>query len=149
NEFRVDEAKLFVEAPLGHEIYFFTEVNLITRESYDDNIKLGELYVEFEDLLRFWNHPDRLNVRAGRMDIPFGEEYLTRDAIDNPLILHSITDFWGVDEGVEVYGRWNHLHYVLAVQNGGHPILRDFNSDKSVTARATYDAPAGLHFALS
>ena len=32
-EFRVDEAKLFVEAPIWKEVYFFSELNLATREN--------------------------------------------------------------------------------------------------------------------
>ena len=31
----------------------------------------------------------RRNVRAGRLNIPFGEEYQTRNAIDNPLVSRS------------------------------------------------------------
>ena len=69
-----------------------------------------------------------LNVRAGRIDVPFGEEYLMRDAIDNPLISHSLPDIWGVDEGIELYGAAGKFSYVVAVQNGGIPATRDFTS---------------------
>jgi len=83
------------------------------------------------------------------MDIPFGEEYLTRDAIDNPLISHSLMDLWGVDEGVELYGSFNKLSYVVAVQNGGHNALRDYNSDKSVAVRVGLDPTPWLHVSAS
>jgi len=84
SEFRVDEAKLFVEAPIWGEVYFFSEINLFTREEGGPNLKAGELYLDAENLSRLWGQDHQLNLRLGRIDIPFGEEYLTRDAIDNP-----------------------------------------------------------------
>jgi hypothetical protein len=139
--FRVDETKLFVEAPLWKNYLFaYAELDLLTRERQvagpaDEAFHLGELYVDFEGLSRLWDAPGMLGLRIGRIDIPFGEEYVSRDAIDNPLISHSLTDFWGVDEGVELYGGVGKFDYVFAVQNGGHPALTDFKSDKSFTGR--------------
>ncbi len=147
--FRVDEAKLFVETPIIPDTYFFTEINLFSRESGSPNVRVGELYLDFENLSRFWSRDRQLSLRAGRFDIPFGEEYLTRDAIDDPLITHSLMDLWGVDEGVEIYGSLGRLQYVLAVQNGGHNALQDFNSDKAVIARVGMDPAKWLHLSVS
>jgi hypothetical protein len=149
SEFRVDEAKLFVEAPIWGEVYFFSELNLFQREDPEFNIRPGELYLDFENLSRFWKQDGQLNLRLGRIDIPFGEEYLTRDAIDNPLISHSIMDFWGVDEGVELYGELKKFQYVIAVQNGGHNAFRDFTGDKAVTVRLGYNPRPWLHLSVS
>ena len=149
SEFRIDEAKLFIEASLWKDVYFFSEVNITTRESMDEFMQIGELYVDFENLSRFWNRDGWLNLRVGRMDIPFGEEYLTRDAIDNPLISHSLTDIWGVDEGLEIYGSIAKFQYALAVQNGGHPALRDFDPDKSIALRIGYDPTKRVHLSLN
>src|SRR5256884_1896334 len=148
-EFRVDEAKLFLDAKVFQDVYFFAEVNLITREKDEEYLELGELYVDFENVSRLWGQDRLLNARAGRIDIPFGEEYLARDAIDNPLISHSLSDLWGVDEGVELYGRWKQLQYVLAVQNGGHPLLRDGDADKAVVGKIGYDPAKWLHLSAS
>jgi hypothetical protein len=141
-DFRVDEAKLFVEAPLWENYVFaFAELDLVTRERQvlpapsDENFHLGEIYVDFEGVSRLWNRPGMLGLRVGRIDLPFGEEYISRDAIDNPLISHSLTDIWGIDEGVELYGAMGQVDYVFAVQNGGHPALADFNRDKALTGR--------------
>ena len=140
-DFRVDEAKLFVEAPLWKNYAFaFAELDLLTRERQvagpaDEAFHLGELYVDFESVSRLWDRPGMLGIRVGRIDIPFGEEYAVRDAIDNPLISHSLTDFWGVDEGIAFYGGIGKFDYVVAVQNGGHPMLADFDGDKSVSGR--------------
>ena len=148
-EFRIDEAKLFIDAQVFDNVFFFTELNLTQRESPDEFLSLGEIYFEIEDISRFWGQPHQLNVRAGRMDIPFGEEYMVRDAVDNPLIMHSLSDVWGVDEGVELYGGLGRLQYVLAVQNGGPASLSDANGDKSVSGRLGVDPTQWLHLSAS
>jgi hypothetical protein len=107
------------------------------------------LYLDFEAVSKLWDAERLLNIRVGRMDVPFGEEYLYRDAIDNPLISHSLADFWGVDEGIELYGSASKLSYVIAVQNGGVSGTRDFNPDKSVAARISYDPSKLVHLSLS
>ncbi|MBI2925567.1 MAG: response regulator [Verrucomicrobia bacterium] len=149
NEFRVDEAKLFLDARVWKDVFFFTELNLTQREEQNEDVRLGEIYVDFEDVSQLWGKERWLNLRVGRLDIPFGEEYLARDAIDNPLISHSLSDLWGVDEGVELYGSAGRFQYVLAVQNGGRPTLRDFTSDKAVVGRVGYDPNRWLHLSLS
>src|SRR5205814_3492728 len=140
---------LFVEAPVWDNVYFFSEINLMTRERSDLSVQLGELYLDFENVSRIWGRDRMLNVRAGRMDIPFGEEYLNRDAIDNPLISHSLSDFWGVDEGLELYGRVGKFSYVLAVQNGSVSAVRDFDADKAITCRLAFDPTRWLHLSVS
>jgi hypothetical protein len=147
-EFRIDEARLFLDAPVWDDTYFFTELDLITRENPNVNINVEELYVDFENVSRLWNQDRLLNVRVGRFNIPFGEEYQTRYAIDNPLIAHSLSDIWGVDEGLEVYGGLGKFDYVLAVQNGGAN-LDDFNADKAVAGRVGYNPTRWLRLSAS
>src|SRR5581483_11623563 len=149
NEFRVDEAKLFLDAPVWENVYAFAEINLAEHERPDVYLLLGEFYVDFEDVSQLWGRDGQLNVRFGRMDVPFGEEYISRDAIDNPLITHSLSDFWGVDEGLELYGAIGKFSYVVAVQNGGVPDSRDFTSDKSVAGRLSFDPNRWLHLSVS
>lgn len=148
-EFRIDEARLFLDAQLMADVYFFTELILAERENGETAIRLGELYLEAENLSRFWNRDDQLSLRVGRLDIPFGEEYLARDPIDNPLIMHSLADFWGIDEGVELFGRLGPVSYVAAVQNGGISTASDFDSDKAIVLRLSADPVRWLHVALS
>lgn len=151
SEFRVDELRLFVDAALGQDVYGFVELNLATRENTGpySSTQLGEAYVDFENVSRLWHQDGRLNIRLGRLDIPFGEEYLRRDAVDNPLISHSVSDFWGIDEGIELYGAVGKVNYVLAVQNGGISTTRDYNSDKSVALRVSGDPLRWLHLGVS
>ncbi len=150
SEFRVDDATITVEAPIWKNVYFFSELKLITRETSTPGFLFGELYVEFEGLGAPWGNPDALNLRAGSVNIPFGEEYQLRGPVDNPLISHSLSDIWGPDEGVEVYGSssgaWS---YAVAAQNGGISQLHDFNSDKAFTLRIGWDPTPWLHLSAS
>ena len=149
SEFRIDEARLFLETPIWNNVYFFGELDLATREEPDLNLRVGELYLDVENVSQLWGQERLLNLRLGRMYIPFGEEYLSRYAIDNALISHSLSDLWGVDEGLELYGRWGKLSYAVAAQNGGIPDTRDFDADKSVAGRIGFDPAPGLHLSLS
>ena len=150
SEFRVDEARLFVEAPVWKEVYFFGEADLATRENVNLNLQLGELYLDFEDVSQLWGRDRQLNMRAGRLNVPFGEEYLERYAINDPLISHSLSDLWGFDPGVELYGSLGKFSYVLAVQNGGGANgVQDFDSDKSVAGKICFDPDRHWHFSVS
>jgi len=149
SEFRVDEARLFIEAPVWKEVYFYSEVDLATREEDSLALGLNELYLDFQDVSQWWHEDGQLNLRAGRLNIPFGEEYMKRNAIDNPLISHSVSDLWGVDPGIEIYGRLGKISYVVAVQNGNISGTRDFSGDKSVAGRVGYDPASWLHLSAS
>jgi FtsZ-binding cell division protein ZapB len=147
--FLVDEARLFVDAPVWQDVYFYAEVDLQTREEPDLGVYLGELYLQWENLGQYWNQDQMLNARLGQFYIPFGEEYQNRFAIDNPLISHSLSDVWGLNPGLELYGSWKTLSYVVAVQDGGISTLNDFTADKSVAGRIGYDPKSWMHFSAS
>lgn len=149
SEFRVDEARIFVDAAIWGDVYGFLELNLATREAQDLETYLGEAYVDFENVSQLWGQDGMLGIRAGRMDVPFGEEYLYRDAIDNPLISHSLMDFWGIDEGVELYGALGPVDYIIAVLNGSIETTRDLGKDKSVVARLGFNPLKRVHVGLS
>lgn len=149
SEFRLDDAKVFLEAPVMKNTYVFAGLDLQTREASDEGSYVSELYVDFENVSGAWGHDRLLNVRAGRFNIPFGEEYQVRGPVDNPLVSHSVADPWGYDEGVEIYGELDRFNYVLAVQNGGNPALHDYNADKSIALRIGYDATRWLQMSAS
>jgi hypothetical protein len=147
-DFRVNEARLYVEAPVWDDVYVLGELNLATPENDGLDAELGELYLDFENVSQLWGCDGMLSVRAGRMNIPFGEEYARRNAIDNPLILNSISDLWGYDAGVELYGKLGRFSYVAAVQNGGVSVP-DYTADKAVTVRLAHDPARWLHVSVS
>jgi hypothetical protein len=147
--FRVDEARLFFDAPVWEDVYFYGQVDLITPQSPDNGLYLGELYLQFENLAKHWDMDQLLNARVGQFYIPFGEEYQYRFAIDDPLISHSLSDLWGYDPGIELYGSWRKLSYAVAVQNGGISTLNDNTADISIAGRIGYDPVSWLHFSAS
>lgn len=149
SDFRVDEARLFLEAPIWNEVYLYSELLLYQREEPGLSLRAGEFYLDAENLSRLWGQDRQLNIRAGRVNIPFGEEYLHRHALDNPLISHSLMDLWGVNEGIEAYGSQGKLSYVVAVQNGPLDLADDFTGDKMVTGRLSYDPATWLHLSGS
>ena len=148
-EFRVGEARLFLEAPVWNDVYFYSEVDFVTPEDTTLSLNVSELYLDFENVSQLWGCDRMLNVRAGRFYIPFGEEYQSRFAIDNPLISHSLSDLWGADDGVELYGKLGPVQYVLAVQNGGGQTLQALQSDKAVVGRVGFDPANWLHLSVS
>lgn len=148
-DFKVDDARLHLEAPLWQDTYFFSELYLTSREHITEEVFLGELYADFENVSRWFDRDGWLGIRVGRFNIPFGEEYQSRYPTRNPLISHSLSDLWGIDEGIELYGTVEGIRYVLAAQNGGHPMLHDYTSDKAVVARVSYDPTAWLHLSGS
>lgn len=150
-EFRVAEARLFVEAPVWKNVYFQGEADLATFDNPGVNVQLGEVYLDWQDLSDLWGRDGQLNLRVGRMYIPFGEEYLYRYAIDNPLISHSVSDLWGYSPGIEIYGQLGKFDYAVAGQNGGlqNGKLTGFDNGKSAAGRVGYDPNQHLHFSVS
>jgi hypothetical protein len=147
--FQVNEARIFLDAPVWDQVYFFSEVNFATPEDTDLTIRFGELYLDFESISRLWDVDHLVNLRVGRFYIPFGEEYQSRYAIDNPLISRSLSDLWGEDNGLELYGSLGRLSYAVAVQNGTVQPDYDFTADKSVAGRIGYDPADWLHLSVS
>jgi hypothetical protein len=147
--FRIDEARLFLEAPVWEDVYFHSETDLIARESTSLNLTVGALYVDFEDVSKLWNREKMLNIRVGRFYTPFGEEYMNRYSMENPLISHSVSDVWGTDDGVELYGKIGRIDYVAAIQNGGIKTFQSFQNDKSIIGRIGADPTEWLHVSMS
>jgi hypothetical protein len=56
---------------------------------------------------------------------------------------------WGLAPGLELYGSWKPLTYVVAVQDGGIDMLNDNTGDKSVSGRIGYDPASWLHLSVS
>ena len=116
--FLIKEASLFVEAPVWDNSSLFFELQ--TNRLGDDQtkwVRTAEVYLHLRNLFPNWQD-GRIGVKAGRIDIPFGEEYLSQDAIDNPLISNSAAYPYGWDEGVLFYGNYKGLGWAAAVTDG-------------------------------
>src|SRR5262245_7241903 len=147
--FLVKEASLFVEAQVWENITFFSET-WITRYLFDSGsgFEVGELYVKFSDLFGTENGA-RIGLKAGRIDVPFGEDYLRLDAVDDPLISLSAAAPWAIDEGVELFGRARALSWMLAVTNGNVALGGDDSQSKLWSGKIACDVSPDIYVSAS
>lgn len=116
--FLIKESSFFVDAAAWEDISFFFEVQ-VNRLGKDPEklVRTGEVHAHFRNLLK--GHGENLlGLKVGRVDIPFGEEYLWQDASDNPLISTSAAYPYGFDEGVVIYGTLKGLGWIAAITDG-------------------------------
>ena len=128
--FEIKEATLFVEADVWEDTSFFLELQT-NRLGADESkfVRTGEVYIHWRDLQVTNN--TALGLKVGRIDIPFGEEYLWQDAVDNPLITNSTSYPYGWDEGVLLYGETSGVNWIAAITDGTDARSEDDNSDKA------------------
>ncbi len=116
--FLLKEASLFAEMDVWERATVYLEIQ--TNRLGDDKTKFvrtGEVYAHFRDVLKKWGD-DLLGIKLGRIDIPFGEEYLWQDASDNLLISNSAAYPYGWDEGVLLYGKIHSVGWIAALSDG-------------------------------
>ncbi len=145
--FVVKEASLFLDAQVWERTSFFTEVWL-ARYQFGTGFSLNEYYLQFSNLFA----PDGeqgLGVKAGKFELPFGEEYLRWDANETPLITFSAADPYGVDEGVELYGALGPVHWITAVTNGATGSGADDGPAKLGVAKLYGDLNQDLYWSAS
>ena len=132
--FGIKESTLFVTADVWEDISIFWELQA-NRLGKDDQlfVRTGEVYLHFRNILV--NEAFSFGAKLGRMDIPFGEEYLWQDSIDNPLITNSVAYPYGWDEGILVYSSFKGLNWILAVADGTDTRGFEENFDKAVNLK--------------
>ena len=144
------ELSLFVEADVWSETSYFSEIQLVRLGDESTKFtRMGENYIHFKNL--FPSMGDGfLGIKIGRFDIPFGEEYLWQDSIDNPLITFSAAYPYGWDEGILAYGKiFENYGWVLAVMDGTDERGSDDDPEKAVAAKV-YGQPLDLlYFSFS
>ena len=147
--FLVKEASLFVEAQPWEHVGLYSEIWL-TRYRFDSGSgpDVGELYAKFSDLFGTGDGA-RIGVKIGRIDVPFGEDYLRMDANEDPLISLSAAAPWAIDEGMEVYGRMGSLHWILAVTNGNLALGPDDRASKLWCGKLSYDVSPNVYVSAS
>ncbi|MCZ6674468.1 MAG: hypothetical protein O7C75_16180 [Verrucomicrobia bacterium] len=82
-EFRMDEDGIFIDAQVAHSIYLFSEPKLLTRETDNPDLSIGELYLECGNFLAIGNWVRAVNLRLGKLDVPCGGEYQST-TLSNP-----------------------------------------------------------------
>jgi hypothetical protein len=116
--FIVKEISFFVETVVWDDISFFVEIQT-NRLGQDSTlfVRTGEAYIHFRDLIQIQSN-NSMGLKIGRVDIPFGEEYLWHDAKDNPLISNTAYYPYGWDEGILLYGNISQLNWIIAIMDG-------------------------------
>ncbi len=132
--FEVKEASLFITADVWEGVSFFIELQT-NRLGKDDQLfsRTGEVYVHITDLIP--SLKNTIGFKAGRIDLPFGEEYLWQDAIDNPLITNSVVYPYGWDEGLLLYGAISSVNWVVAITDGTDERSEEDESDKAINLK--------------
>ena len=143
------ESSLFIEGDVWNDLSFYTELQAIRLGDEDTKFtRTGETYVHFKNVLGSIGD-DLLGIKLGRMDIPFGEEYLTQDTIDNPLITLTAGYPYGFDEGVVLYGNVSDLGWIFSVMDGSDVRGFDDSGDKAVTAKLYGNVSDNLYLSAS
>jgi hypothetical protein len=146
--FEVKEATLFFEADVWQDISFFLELQTNRLDKDDEKYtRTGEVYIHWRDLQLTADMS--IGVKVGRFDIPFGEEYLWQDAVDNPLITFSAIYPYGWDEGVLVYSQWGGVSWIAAVTDGTDARSREDNSQKAFNLKAYGNVTESLYLSAS
>lgn len=145
--FSIKEASLFIEGEVWENTSFFLEVQT-NRLGQDDKkyVRTGEVYLHLRNLVV---GEKSMGLKMGRIDIPFGEEYLWQDAIDNPLITNSVAYPYGFDEGVLAYGNIGELGWITAITDGTDHRSQEDSTDKAYNLKFYGDVSANLYLSFS
>ena len=140
---RLFGAGIFLNAQVDKNISVYNELFL-----YNQAVTMKELYVQFKDPFQTGN---LLSFRVGRIDLPYGDEYLWQYPIDNPMILRTAEWVWGFSQGVLVFGHSGALGWQASITDGlSTPFFdHDDSTGKCLNAKLTFNPDSGLHFALS
>lgn len=146
------EATVNVDAKVWEDIHYFHELQTIRLgDESTEFVRTGEIYVRFRDLLQTMFDLDGMGVGAkiGRMDIPVGEDYLTQDVIDNPLITLSAAYPYGLDEGIVLHGTLKGVNWIAAVMEGTDTRAFEDNADKFLSLKLSGNPTARLYLSAS
>jgi len=146
--FSIKEASLFVHADVWQDVEMFIELQT-NRLGKDDQLftRTGEVHVHFRNIMI--GDGIKLGVKVGRFDIPFGEEYLWQDAIDNPLITNSASYVYGWDEGVLAYADVRGATFIAAISDGTDARSEEDNSEKAFNFKVSGKPTERLYLSLS
>ncbi len=143
SSFMVSQADIVLDVDVAPNMTFWYDTSVV-REGVARGNPGEQLYARVDNVL----HQEWLNMKLGRMFMPFGEEYLRWDGIDNPLGSYTTAFPWGQDEGVLLFGDIlpnNKLSYAASLQNGNGGFNFDDNPSKTLTARLSSQILPWLH----
>ena len=109
---------------------------------------IKESYIQFKDFLKNLG-PDALTVRAGKMVIPFGEEYNSFHTVLNPLLTTSVYFQYGWVDGVEAFGTVKGVNWLLAVMNPGSASFSENIQEKQLNVKISGKPTDSLYLSAS
>ncbi len=129
----IQAASLFVAADVKDLGSAFLELRLdYFQEAGQNNSGLGEAYFTIDDLFGL-GAEDRVQLRLGRFDLPFGEYYLNEDPDQNRLIGFPAVIPYRWDEGVMAFADRGSWGFAAAVTDGTY----SRNSQSGIAPAAT------------
>lgn len=146
------EATINVDAEVWEDVHYFHEIQTVRVMEEDRHfVRTREVYLDFKDLMKTVFDKEGMGVGAklGRADIPFGEDYLTQDVIDNPLVTYSASFMYGVDEGVVLYGKMGRVNWIAALMDGNFVRGSDDNADKFTSLKLYGNPTERLYLSAS
>jgi hypothetical protein len=146
------EATINVDAKIWEDLRYFHEIQTIRLGDESTKfVRTGEVYVHFKDLFQTMFDLEGMDVgvKIGRMDIPVGEDYLTQDVIDNPLITLSAAYPYGFDEGVVLHGKFRELNWIAAIMEGTDTRAFEDNADKFISLKLFGNPTERLYLSAS
>lgn len=145
--FIVKEASLFLDVQLWERVSLFDET-LLLRFPNPDQFSVGELHVKLTGLFASEGEGG-VGLKVGRIEIPFGEDYLRWDAHESPWITYTAADPYGIDEGVELYGKLGGANWIAALTNGASGTGRDDGPAKLVAVKLYGEPCADVYSSVS
>ena len=133
SRFAVDNARLFFDFDVSDNVSFYFEWDIVREFSLKN--EAGQLYLRLDRIFEV----DALNLKVGRVPIPFGQEYLRfhEQRFENPLISFSAPAPYNWDEGIEIFGSTfnNRFDYIFAVTDGDDEFNENSNEAIQLTAK--------------
>jgi len=146
--FEVQEVNLFLDVDLARNIVFTYELEAVTAREDKTSPESQETYINFKD--PFPGVESGLaSFKLGRVDTPYGEEYVFQDDADDPLIDHTVNWPWARSEGLLAYGGKDEWGYMLGIFNGNFFRSDDNSAQKQYNAKVTYKPDSSLFFSAS
>jgi hypothetical protein len=143
------DAAIAKDTAVAKDISFYFEW-LIYRYGERPEDDVGDAYVQFDQLVQ----QEWLNMKAGRFEIPFGEEYLwfSDGVYNNPLANYSVACPYGWDEGLLLFGRFETampVSYWVHVTAGDEQATDDDDSDKEYGIKLAVEPTPSLMLSAS
>ena len=141
--FAIGPLTAVVDADVSDRFSVLWEIRTFNSAAYT-----GLLYARADRLFGL----EGVNAELGRVQIPFGEEYIRAYyPIDNPLVTNTVAFPWGYDVGAKLFGEAadKRISWDAAVLNGSEKTNATDGDQRSFAGRVRFKPVKGLQATLS